>query len=448
MVKDLAERRKFPLHACFVDFSKAFDSVYWDAILQELSYWHAPKEFIDMAFSVMIGHVLRVRSDGELGEGIPVGVGVLQGDTLAPYLFITVLDRILRGMPKRGILLSQPAPKPTKRQEALICTVQETRMSHLAYADDVCIMANTAADLQIMFSYFEQEALKVGLRVNMGAGKTERIVIGSDPGRICTQTNKEVPIVKEYKYLGVKIVSPEADMARRKGCAWAALKRCDDIWKSRATMNTKRQLFRALVEPILSYGLCARPMGSAILDSIDSMYGRMLRYACGLPAAYISRDLMPTERLYGSAPFLSSQVLKLRMKIVLNAIHQHSTGIRQHLCALLAVTEIHNKQYPRKRARATGSAQSLQEQICRASRIEFPCQLKDVAASHAKKVLQEVATERQRDRWHTVAKRRVRKCLSNFTHDTPLQLEVPRPRLKENALLPLSPRDFRGHGVV
>eukprot|EP00760_Papus_ankaliazontas_P027515 PhM_4_TR3375/c0_g1_i1/m.90649 len=34
MLEDLATTHRFPLHGCFVDFSKAFDSVTWDAIYE------------------------------------------------------------------------------------------------------------------------------------------------------------------------------------------------------------------------------------------------------------------------------------------------------------------------------------------------------------------------------------------------------------------------------
>jgi hypothetical protein len=52
MIRDLAETREFPLHGCFVDFSKAFDSVRWEAIVDELRYWHAPDGIVRAIFNV------------------------------------------------------------------------------------------------------------------------------------------------------------------------------------------------------------------------------------------------------------------------------------------------------------------------------------------------------------------------------------------------------------
>eukprot|EP00760_Papus_ankaliazontas_P013883 PhM_4_TR15915/c1_g3_i16/m.3274 len=104
-IMDIAECSQTPLHGCFVDFSKAFDSVYWDAIQEQLAYWRAPQNFINAVFNVMIGHALKVRVGDEPTDNIPVSLGVLQGDTLAPYLFVMVLDAVLRKLPDKGFLL-------------------------------------------------------------------------------------------------------------------------------------------------------------------------------------------------------------------------------------------------------------------------------------------------------------------------------------------------------
>ena len=47
--------------------------------------------------SLYIGAKAKVRFDrNKLTESIDLSVGVLQGDTLAPYLFIIVMDFVLR----------------------------------------------------------------------------------------------------------------------------------------------------------------------------------------------------------------------------------------------------------------------------------------------------------------------------------------------------------------
>ena len=84
-------RRTFHIHGIYVDFSKAFDSVSWWAVEDCLVSWGVPQLLIDAVMNVMNGHVVRVRNEGQLSEAIDVKCGVLQGDTLAPFLFVRIV---------------------------------------------------------------------------------------------------------------------------------------------------------------------------------------------------------------------------------------------------------------------------------------------------------------------------------------------------------------------
>eukprot|EP00759_Apiculatamorpha_spiralis_P003696 PhF_6_TR11716/c3_g4_i1/m.19103 len=110
----------------------------------------------------------------------------------------------------------------------------------------------------------------------------------------------DIPCVTNYKYLGVMILDWNEEFGRRIKLAWCALRNVSTIWASNAKLETKRQLFRALIEPIFTYGLCAWPLNTSRRAEIDSAYSRMLRYA--LPPASITintPDHWSTERVYG-----------------------------------------------------------------------------------------------------------------------------------------------------
>ena len=99
---ELALRRKIEetrdteltkLIAIFIDFSKAFDSVSWDWIRAILLHYNIPTFLVDSIMSLYLGAKAKVRYDkGKFTDSIDLSVGVLQGDTLAPYLFIIVMD--------------------------------------------------------------------------------------------------------------------------------------------------------------------------------------------------------------------------------------------------------------------------------------------------------------------------------------------------------------------
>ena len=80
----------------FVDFTKAFDSIHRGKLEQILLAYGLPKETV-AAITILYRNIkVKVRSpDGDI-EYIDIVAGVLQGDKLAPYLFIIYLDYVLR----------------------------------------------------------------------------------------------------------------------------------------------------------------------------------------------------------------------------------------------------------------------------------------------------------------------------------------------------------------
>jgi hypothetical protein len=328
MMLELAAETGKPLHGCFVDFSKAFDSVKWSVIVEQLRYWGAPEEFVRMTMSVMCGHTVRVRTDGILSDEIPIGVGVLQGDTLAPYLFVMVLDSVLRKLPTQEGALIDKTQMPLTNRPQRSCTMRCVKtITALGFADDVMLLSNTVPGLQSIFHTFEEGARELGLMVNMGPGKTEMFSVNDKPGRVCTSDGRVVPVVDSYKYLGINIFSYEKDFARRKKIAWGAVAKYKGTWKSNAPWDTKRALFSALVEPLLSYGLVAWPMTIARERQLDGLYSRMLRAALGLPPAFLSREYAPTERIYGPLPFFSEQMARRRVGFFGHALREHERGV-------------------------------------------------------------------------------------------------------------------------
>ena len=91
--------------------------------------------------------------------------GVLQGDTLAPYLFIICLDYVLRTsidkIKENGFELTK---KRSRRYPATTITDADN-------ADDIAILANTPDQAETLLHSLERAAASIGLHVN--AHKTE-----------------------------------------------------------------------------------------------------------------------------------------------------------------------------------------------------------------------------------------------------------------------------------
>ena len=80
----------------FVDFTKAFDSIHRGKMEQILLAYGIPKETVAAITILYRNTKVKVRSPDGDREYFDIVAGVLQGDTLAPYLFIICLDYVLR----------------------------------------------------------------------------------------------------------------------------------------------------------------------------------------------------------------------------------------------------------------------------------------------------------------------------------------------------------------
>ena len=86
------QRNNLPAIITFINFTKAFDTIHRGKMVKILRAYGIPEELVVAIDDMYKGTKAKVLSpDGETEPS-----GVLQGDTLAPYLFIIVLDYALR----------------------------------------------------------------------------------------------------------------------------------------------------------------------------------------------------------------------------------------------------------------------------------------------------------------------------------------------------------------
>ena len=86
------------LSACllFLDFSKAFDTIHRGKLCKVLLAYVIPQEIVNAIAMLYKDFKSMVRSPDGDTDFFNITSGVLQGDTLAPYLFVICLDYALR----------------------------------------------------------------------------------------------------------------------------------------------------------------------------------------------------------------------------------------------------------------------------------------------------------------------------------------------------------------
>ena len=95
-ILDGVQAKNLPATLLFVDFTKAFDSIHTGKMEQILLAYGLPKETVAAIMILYRNTKVKVSSPDGDTEYFDIVAGVLQGDTLAPYLFIMRLDYVLR----------------------------------------------------------------------------------------------------------------------------------------------------------------------------------------------------------------------------------------------------------------------------------------------------------------------------------------------------------------
>ena len=204
---------------------------------QILLAYGLPKETVAAIMILYRNTKVKVRSPDGDTEYFDIVAGVLQGDTLAPYLFIICLDYMLRTsidkIRENGFELREEA-KDTPAK-----TITDAN-----YADDLALLVNTPNQAETLLHSLERAAAGIGLHVN--AHKTEYICY-NQTGNIATLDGSSLKLVDKFTYLGSSVSSTEKDIDTRLTKAWTAIDRLSIIWKSDLSDKMKRSFFQAAV---------------------------------------------------------------------------------------------------------------------------------------------------------------------------------------------------------
>jgi hypothetical protein len=149
----------------FVDFSKAFDSLDWDVMWKVLLWQGMPSKFVELIRKLYITSTISVRlsMDGAWAPAFGQKVGIRQGCSLSPALFVLVLDFALRAFENT-------------------CSQQNIPVQWLGYADDLVLISSTEVLAQQALHQLQAACAFVGLFVNVS--KTECMAVDAQSAEI------------------------------------------------------------------------------------------------------------------------------------------------------------------------------------------------------------------------------------------------------------------------
>ena len=300
-----ARAKSLPAVMLFIDFRKAFDSVNRNCLMKILRAYGIPKKIVDLISLLYSNTRAQVITPDGTTEFFEILAGVLQGDTLAPYLFVIVIDYCMRmALEKHQDSGFTVTPARSRR-------VKAKKISDAEFADDIALVTNTEKEAEELLREVEEVSMSVGLHIN--ESKTKYLVENvMEPQGIVSTDGKPIKLVEDFLYLGAKIRNTEEDVVDRVRKAWAACHSLKSVWQSDLRKGLKIRLFTATVESVLLYGSETWTLTKRLTKMLDGCYTRMLRMALSINQ-YLMR--MRNSELYENLPKVSSKVTQRRLKL-------------------------------------------------------------------------------------------------------------------------------------
>ncbi|CAG9116832.1 unnamed protein product [Plutella xylostella] len=234
------EEYNLPLYLAFVDYEKAFDSIELWAMLQSLQRCHIDYRYIEVLRCMYNAATMSVRLHEHSTKPIQLQRGVRQGDVISPKLFTCALEDVFKLVEWKRLGIN----------------VNGEYISHLRFADDIVIMAETLEELGEMLTDLNDASKQVGLKMNMDKTKVmSNEHVSSSPVTVGGVT---IEVVDQYPYLGQVIrlgkSNFDKEVARRIQLGWAAFGKLRHIFTENIPQCLKTKVFNQCVLPVMTYG--------------------------------------------------------------------------------------------------------------------------------------------------------------------------------------------------
>ncbi|CAH8514717.1 unnamed protein product [Schistosoma haematobium] len=230
------------LYIKFIDYGKAFDSVDRKTLWKLLRHHGVPEKIVNIIRNSYDGLQCKVVHGGQLTDAFQVRTGVRQGCLLSPFLFLLVVDWIMKTSTSEG-------------KHGIQWTAQN-QLDDLDFADDLALLSRTHEQMQMKTASVAAVSASVGLSIHKG--KTKVLKFKAENSNPITLDGETLEDVESFTYLGSIIDEQggsDADVKARVGKARVAFLQLKNIWNSKQlSTNIEVRIFNTNVKPVLLYG--------------------------------------------------------------------------------------------------------------------------------------------------------------------------------------------------
>ena len=267
------------LYTCFIDLTKAFDTVDRNKLWERLDYIGIRGNMLAALKGYYCNVAECVKTNEGLSDQFASHIGVKQGCPLSPTLFGLFIDEV------------DNAIREHMDQRTSI-RVGGNRTPLLLYADDIVLLGSSEWELQRLMDGFKSFCLRQGLTVNIS--KTKVVVFcgnaegGSPPPTEIWYNGSRIEVIEDYKYLGItfhwklgalKGGKVMLQTAQRALFAMRTRARAQQITDPRLLLR----LYESLVLPIAYYGCEVWGLNDSLRTEVDRLHMRFLRQIMKVP---------------------------------------------------------------------------------------------------------------------------------------------------------------------
>ena len=313
-----------PLHACFIDLRKAYDTVNREALWHILRKTGISDKLLRLLRELHSDNTAVVKAYNRFSKKFTTNNGVRQGCVIAPTLFNIFLDHVIRHALSEcaeGITIKYTIGNEviSLRLTEDICV--EELVQILMYADDMTVLSDTPHGLELLVQRLDDITQRWLLDISQE--KTKFMVIdlnGDDTWPKISLRGERIHNVEFYKYLGRTFsddhtldreISNRLDKATK---AFHALKAPLFCHKEVST-KSKMSVFNSVVIPTLLYGTETWAIHDSEIQRLERFQNRCLRVI--LNVFYATHGRVSNRKLRKRArhqPSIEQQIRTRRLR--------------------------------------------------------------------------------------------------------------------------------------
>lgn len=257
------------VHACFIDYRKAFDTVRHGKMVEILKKIGIDKRDVRIIVELYWSQTAEVRVENKLSESAEIERGVRQGCILSPLLFNIYAEEVFR--------------EAINEQKGGI-NINGLVINNLRYADDTVILASNQSELQTLLDAVVTHSEEMGLSLNVA--KTKMMVISKKHvDSVLKVHDASIEQVANFRYLGT-VLNETCDgrreiRARIEQARNTFLNMKNLFRRSELNLGLRLRMLRCYVVSVLTYGCESWTMGPDMEKRIEALemycYRRMMR---------------------------------------------------------------------------------------------------------------------------------------------------------------------------